>query len=197
MNFLKGYGLFLMKFLGVFCILFYGTEAIIGLSSKDNHYNTFVATYLNYISPLRYALLFSAKTLLTLLNHQVYFRDEFTLAVQGGSGVRMVYSCIGYGVMSFWAAFVFANKGSWKIKACWIAGGCAALYLLNVIRLSLLLIAVNGDWPIPLGWDHHTWFNLVAYALIFTMIYFFDKTSQKKVAQAAVSESNIIANEMV
>jgi len=41
--------------------------------------------------------------------------------------------------------------------------------------VSLLLVAINRKWAMPLGWDHHTWFNIVAYIAIFTMMYFFDK----------------------
>jgi exosortase/archaeosortase family protein len=99
--------------------------------------------------------------------------------MSGGEGVRMVYSCIGYGVMSFWAAFIIANRGSWKKKTAWIAGGLTAIFLINVLRLSLLLLAAQKHWAIPFGWDHHTWFNIVAYSFIFGMIYFYDRSIKK------------------
>lgn len=170
---------YLIKFLGVFCVLFYGTEAIIGFSSPGNHYNAFIANHLNFINPFRRVILSAAKSFLSVFGYETRFADAFTLSKTGGRGVRMVYSCIGYGVLSFWIAFVFANNGSWQKKAVWMFGGCVALCAINVLRISLLLVAINKGWPIPLGWDHHTWFNIVTYALIFAMIYFYDYAAKK------------------
>ncbi len=172
---------YFIKFLGLFGLLFYGTEAIIGLSSPDGLYNPFVAKYLNFIDPFRQFLLLAAGAFVSLFGYRTHLSDAFTLSLDGGSGVRMVYSCIGYGVISFWIAFVFANSGTWKKKAAWMLGGALALCTINILRIGLLLIATNKGWPIPLGWDHHTWFNIVAYALIFAMIFFFDKAGKKRV----------------
>lgn len=126
-----------------------------------------------------------------MLGYPTFFSDKFTLRMTTGEGVRMVYSCIGYGVMSFWAAFVIANKGSWGKKTAWVLCGLSALWIINVLRLSLLLLADRNNWKFPLGWDHHTWFNIVAYACIFGMIYFYDRTGKKN----AVVVSNQNANQ--
>ena len=48
--------------------------------------------------------------------------DKFHLFMKDGTGVNIVFSCVGYGVMSFWGAFVIANKGQWK-KACIVSWG--------------------------------------------------------------------------
>lgn len=53
------------------------------------------------------------------------------------------------------------------------------LWLINVLRISLLLIAFDKHWSIPFNMDHHTLFNIVAYILIFGMIWFFDKQQKK------------------
>lgn len=155
--------------------MYFGTLAIIGLSTPENYYNQFVADYFNFIGPLRTSLLLASHWILSIFGFQTFLSNEFTLSIQGGAGVRMVYSCIGYGVMSFWGAFVFANKGGWQKKLKWILGGWAALWFINVVRVSLLLLATDKNWSIPFGWDHHTWFNIAAYALIFGMIYFYDR----------------------
>lgn len=177
MRFGKPYLHFLIRFFGAFCLLFYGTEAVIGLSSPENHYNALVARYFDFISPLRYALLQSAKIALGWFGYHPFWQDQFTLRLPGGGGVRMVYSCIGYGVMSFWAAFVIANAGSWWKKSFFIISGWLALFAINVGRIALLLVATHNGWFIPLGWDHHTWFNLAAYAMILGMIILYDKAT--------------------
>jgi exosortase/archaeosortase family protein len=171
---------YIIKFLVLFALLFYGTEAIIGLSAPGGAYNAIVARHLNFIDPFRHFQLLAVKYAVSVLGYQTYFRDAFWLSFVGGRGVRMAYDCIGYGLLSFWIAFVFANTGSWKKKSGWIVGGCLALIAINIVRISLLLIATNKGWPIPLGWDHHTWFNIAAYLLIFVMIFFFDRSGKGK-----------------
>lgn len=166
---------YLLRFGGAFCLFYFGTLAVIGLSSPDNYYSRFVDDHLNFIDPLRFSLLWGAKNALSLWGYRSFLKDDFTLMLQSGEGVRMVYSCIGYGVMSFWGAFVIANRGSVKRKGLWVAGGWLALWVINVLRMALLLVAANRGWAIPLGWDHHTWFNVAAYALVFGMIYFYDR----------------------
>ncbi len=96
-------------------------------------------------------------------------------------GVHVVYSCIGYGVMSFWLSFILANQLSLKRKIKWIVGGLLMIWIINVVRISLMLVAVNEKWQSPFNFDNHTWFNIVAYIAIFTMMYFFD-AAQKRVA---------------
>ncbi len=109
--------------------------------------------------------------------------------VDGIGGVNVVYSCLGYGVTSFWIAFVFANRGSWKRKLAWMIGGTLALWFINVLRLSLVMLANNNNWAIPFGWDHHTWFNIFAYVLIFLMIYVYDKNLKKQNQRTAQKDA--------
>lgn len=177
----KEYIFFIIKFIGIFCILYFGTLAVIGLSTPDSYYSSFVDNYLDYVSLLRRSLLHTTKTILSFFGFNTTYRDKYTLMGRHG-GIRMVYTCIGYGVMSFWAAFVFANKGTWKRKIVWIAGGLFALWCINVLRLSFLMVAFEKQWGMPLGWNHHTWFNIVAYLLILVLIYFYDKSSAKHYA---------------
>jgi exosortase/archaeosortase family protein len=89
-------------------------------------------------------------------------------------------SCVGYGVYSFWAAYVIANTGSALKKAVWVSGGILCLWLINVARISMFLVAINQNKTMPLGIDHHTWFTIVAYAFIFGMIYVYDKNNRSK-----------------
>lgn len=173
-------------------MFYFGTLGIIGLSTPDNSYSEFVANYLNFIDPLRSSLLMGAKGFLSLFGFSTFYSDKFTLKLSSGEGVRMVYSCIGYGVMSFWMAFIIANKGSWKKKIVWVTGGLVAVWLINVLRLSLLLLAGKKQWTVPLGLDHHTWFNIVAYTLIFGMIYFYDRSAKK--ASSTFSNQNANQN---
>jgi exosortase/archaeosortase family protein len=82
--------------------------------------------------------------------------------------------CVGYGVMSFWTAFTLASDRSWKMRLAWLAGGLVLLWLINVIRIGLFLVAINKGWPMPFGLDHHTLFNIFAYGAIALMIWRFE-----------------------
>lgn len=169
-----------VRFLGAFCLLFYGTEAVIALSSPENRYSPFVARYLDFVAPYCRFLLAATKGLVALLGIQTGLQKGYMLTVAGGTGIRLAFDCIGYGVLSFWAAFVLANRGTARKKLAWIMGGSALLSAINIVRLSLVLVANNRGWPAPLGWDHHTWFNIVTYLFIFAMIWRFDRTGYKK-----------------
>jgi len=115
-----------------------------------------------------------------LLGYETYQSSPILLRMaDGGGGVQVVYSGQGYGCTKFGIAFVFANTGSWKKKAAWMIGGAAVLYIINVIRISLTLLSNSKKWHFPFGWDNHTWFNVVAYAGIFLMIYFYDKSGKE------------------
>jgi exosortase/archaeosortase family protein len=172
---------YLLKFIICFCILYFGTLAVIGLSVPGGYYSSFVSNYLNYVAWLRFALLFCSKFLLGLFGYHTFIDDIYTLRLVGGYGVHLVYSCTGFGIMSFWAAFIFANKIRWQKKAKWIAAGCIFIFLINVMRISLLVVAVNEKWPNRFGLDNHSLFNIAVYTLIFIMIYQFDKSEQKNI----------------
>ena len=170
---------YLIKFLGSFCILYFGTKMIIGLSAPGGYYSPFVHRYLDYISVLRRSLLLGSRGLLSLFGYHAVIENAYYLKINNGGSVHIVYSCLGYGIISFWLAFIFSNKGNYKRKLIWMLAGCIAICAINITRISMLLLAVNGNWHFPFGLNHHTWFNIAAYACIFGGIYFYDK--QKKI----------------
>lgn len=168
---------YILKFLGIFCILYYGTQAVIALAAPDGKFQSdFVARYFDYVSWIKLSLMRAPAFILSLFGIATHEEPGFILKFNGGRGVIIAYSCVGYGVYSFWIAFVAANKGKiWK-KIKWAVLGVLALWLINVIRITLFITAINKGWPMPLGIDHHTWFNIFAYILIFTMIILYDRS---------------------
>ncbi|MEO9211431.1 MAG: exosortase/archaeosortase family protein [Ginsengibacter sp.] len=162
----------------MFCVLYFGTYAIIGLASPAFYYSPFVDKYLDYVSGLKNTLLYSTAFLLSLFHIPTEILPGFIIKISGGKGVIVAQSCVGIGVYSFWIAFVAANKGSFWRKVKWIFGGLLSLWFINDVRITLFLLAVNKGWPNPLGMDHHTWFNIFAYLLIFVLIWWYDKKSK-------------------
>ncbi|MBS1743293.1 MAG: exosortase/archaeosortase family protein [Bacteroidetes bacterium] len=179
MNLLKDrtFMLFSVKFILIFAVAYYGTVAFIGITSPGKIYSAFADHYLNYPNWLRRTLLFGSKKLLAFLGTDTYSTEDFRLRKTGGRGVFLSYSCIGYGVMSFWIAFVIASTGTFMRKLKWWIGGLMIIWLINIGRIAALLLAIQHDSMEPFGIDHHTLFNIVAYIAIFILIYFFEKRS--------------------
>jgi exosortase/archaeosortase family protein len=171
---------FILKFGLVFCVLYLGSLAIIGLSSPEGYYSPFVATYLDYISGIKNALIFCTRASLHLFGIQTVQGNNFSVGFLNGRSVRIAMNCVGYGVYSFWIAYVVANVVPAGKKIIWAVGGVLLLFIINDIRITLFLTSINKGWPMPLGIDHHTWFNIFAYIAIFVMIYFFEKMLKKR-----------------
>jgi len=135
------------------------------------------------------SLLSATGFILSLFNIQTHTEPGFLIRINGGRGVVIAMDCVGYGVYSFWIAFVAANSGRFWKKARWIFLGVMVLWMINAIRITLFLVAINKGWPMPLGLNHHTWFNIAAYLMIFILIWLYDKSSADKVAKKAENQS--------
>lgn len=172
----KNLWIYLIKFLGVFCVCYFGTLIMIGLAAPGNYYSPFVEKYLDYVSWIKISLLKGTGFLLSLFSIHSHSEPGFLQRINNGRGVIIAMDCVGYGVYSFWIAFVIANKGRFRKKIVWTLLGLLALWFINVIRITLFLLAINKGWPMPLGIDHHTWFNITAYLLIFFLIWLYDRS---------------------
>ena len=180
---------FIIKFLAVFAFLYFGTFFWIGFVAPGGYYSEFAAKHLDYISAIKTSLLFGTKTLLSFFDIQTVEFKNHVIRFVNGKGVRIAYDCVGYGVYSFWIAFVVANKSSFTRKLIWIIIGLFLLWSVNVIRISLFLVSVNKNWKMPLGINHHDWFTIVAYAVIFLMIFAFDKNNNNQKRNKSVSDN--------
>jgi exosortase/archaeosortase family protein len=165
--------MYVVKFLLFFVVLYYFNVAFIGATAPGNTYISFLDKYLNYIDWLRYSILHTSNGITRLFDHNTYVKDPYLLKIYNGPGVQMVYSCIGYGVMSFWVAFVLANKGKWQQKILWALGGCFCIWVINCFRVATLLMAIASKWNVNKYMNHHTMFNIFAYILILVLMYFY------------------------
>lgn len=107
--------------------------------------------------------------------YDTFTMPDYIVRIKNGAGVMIAMGCVGYGVYSFWAAYVLANDGKWIKKLLWVVGGLLLLWIINSIRISLVLLTLQQKKQMPLGIDHHTWFNVVAYLVIFGMIWVYEK----------------------
>ena len=163
--------LFLITFFFLFAVLYFFNVAYIGITSPANYYINFFDKYLNYIDWLRELILRTSNQIVRLAGFNAEIFGEYRLGIKDGPAVSMVYSCIGYGVMSLWVAFIIAHNGKIKQKILWIVIGCISILIINCFRVSLLLIALIKNWNVNGMIEHHTLFNIISYLLIFFLIY--------------------------
>ena len=171
---------FIIIFIVVFLLCYFGALMFTGLAVPGDHYSAAVEKYFNIAAWLRSALILCSKSLLSLFGVATYRADEYVLREVNGRGIRLVYSCLGFGVMSFWTAYIVASLDSLKRKAIWLPVGLLLIFIINVSRISLVLKAANSDRQFPFGWDHHTWFNIIAYIFMLALIFLHERSIGKK-----------------
>jgi exosortase/archaeosortase family protein len=168
--------IFAIRFILGFFLLYGGMHLLTGLTVRGGYYSPFLDKYFDLVSGLRSSLIYGAQTLADALGLEAHRVSERLLKVPGGRGVIVSYSCLGVGVLSFWLALMWALPQNWKRRIIWMIFGSFILWVINVCRIGLFLMAINKGWPMPLGLDHHTWFNIVSYFFIFILLYFFDRS---------------------
>ncbi|HEX6914846.1 MAG TPA: archaeosortase/exosortase family protein [Chitinophagaceae bacterium] len=164
---------FILRFLVFFLGLHYGNELFIGLTAPGGLYVPFLESHLNYVAWIRQSVLYGAKLLSNLMGYPAYIDGPYHLRSVTGPGVQMVYSCIGLGIMSFWAGFVLAHALPWKKKLAWTLAGLVTIWIINCFRVAIILAATVNRWNINRFMDHHDFFNMVAYVFIFILIIVF------------------------
>ena len=168
----------------IFLLLFgalYGTmQLLIGISVPGGRFDwPWISHYFNVPAALRYSLLKGGSIVLDIMNMDTYIFNSYHLRLVDGKGIRMVYSCMGYGIMSFWVAFAWSFCDTWKQGLKWMFIGLAFIWSINVLRIALLIVATNKQWPMPLDIDHHTWFNIVVYLGIGFLMYGYDRSAKR------------------
>ncbi|MBC7508881.1 MAG: hypothetical protein H7320_09055 [Ferruginibacter sp.] len=172
---------FVLVFAGVFAICHYGTLFMTGIAVPGGSYSPFIDTHLDVTAWVRSLLIYSTKFILGIMGIGTFRESEYVLRATSGRGIRLVYGCLGYGVMSFWTAYMAATSAVLKKKIWWFFGGMLLIYIINVLRLSLVLLSEVNGWRFPFGWDHHTWFNITSYLFIFLLIYFYHRFTDKDI----------------
>jgi exosortase/archaeosortase family protein len=158
-----------ITFLVLFVLFYYANIFFFGLTTRHNNYSLFLTEHLNYIAWLRHALLTSSATLLNWLSYSSVASDT-QLLVAGHGRIEMVYTCLGLGVMSFFAAFVIAYPKKIKAKLIFLFTGILVIQILNIFRLMLLALFWTKSKNRII--DHHVIFDVVIYILISVALYY-------------------------
>lgn len=148
-------------------------------SPGGQYYNAFFTEHFNYIQWTRSALIIPATWLIELFGfHTVH--NHMDIMVVAGPYLRVNYSCIGLGVMSFFTAFIIAYPATLKSKIKLFIIGTIMIYMLNVLRIAGLGILLGYFQSQRDNFTyHHEIFNVIVYCCIFALIYFWIKKNNK------------------
>ncbi|WP_316804865.1 exosortase Y [Pedobacter nototheniae] len=156
------------------------------MNPEGKYYNAFIATHLDYIQALKTALIKPAVWIIKLFGFYA-IHNEMDVMVIDGPYLRINYSCLGLGVMSFLAAFVLAFPASWKSTLKMLVIGMVTIYVLNILRIAGLGVLLGFFKSQRNNFTyHHEVFNIIVYVCIFAMLYLwikrnpaFDKNATK------------------
>ena len=173
------------KFLLTFCLLFaafyYFNIFFYGITTEGNYYNAYLANHFNYIAELRILLLKSSAKILNRLGYPAITND-YKMLIAGRGILKLIYSCLGLGLISFFAAFVLAYPKRFVPKTIFLIAGIITIEVLNVLRFVLIAIFYNHENRTIL--DQHTLFSIFIYIVIAVALYFWVK-SDKPMRDAA------------
>jgi exosortase/archaeosortase family protein len=168
---------FLYRFSISFMLLYSFNIAFIGITTKGGYYIANLDNHLNYINYWRTFTIESTGNLLELLGYTV-IESNFSLRVLQHSGFKLIYSCMGYGMMSLLAAFVLSYPSPLLKKAILLLTGLILIQGLNILRLMFLSLAENTT---TLAFSyHHLIYNTCIYFILLTLIYVWTRISKAK-----------------
>jgi exosortase/archaeosortase family protein len=149
------------------------------MSEDGRYYNAFIAQHFDYIQGLKTALIKPAVWIIKLFGFYA-IHNQMDVMVVNGPYLRINYSCLGLGVMSFLAAFVLAFPASWKSTIKMLVIGLITIYILNVCRIAGLGL-LFGFFQSQRNYFeyHHEIFNVIVYIIIFIMLYIWIRRNTK------------------
>jgi exosortase/archaeosortase family protein len=160
---------FIVSFPVLFLVIYYFNIAFIGLTTTDGYYIENLDQHLNYIKAWRDFNITGTASILRALGYEVT-TQPFRLHVTGKSGFILVYSCLGYGVLSIYAAFILAYPRPLRNKFVFLFIGVLGFQMLNMLRLSLIALFWKPS-PLFLNLNAHELFNVITYGLILLASY--------------------------
>ncbi len=172
--------LFFFRFILMFLILYFFFFFYWGLTGVGGRiYSDFLAHHANLIKGFSHLLTKIASVLLNTFGYETIMRDSNTLRIGSSRGVAVNPSCLGWGVISFWLAFVYANEGNVIHKTKWMLAGFLTITGINTIRIALIVLANHLNWGVITHLDHHQTFNIASYGCVFVLMFFYVKVQKK------------------
>lgn len=160
---------FIVLLIGIYLLLYYFCIFWISLCSEGGLYWEFAEKHLDFIKWYREFLIAGSEFIAKILGLRT-ISNSTEMRVIGRGGIRIVYSCIGYGMLSLLVALAISTPyKSIKERMIFMISSIVIFTLLNMLRL--FLVAYYTVESRRLSVDHHDIFNGICYLLICTYMY--------------------------
>lgn len=172
---------FVLRFVLVYLVLVCINMVVIGINAEGGalySQSELLSSRLNYVDAVREVTLVASIKLATLFGLKLKLHGEHLLLAASGSGIRMVYSCIGLDVYAFWIAFTATFPMRIFHRIAMLIMGVSLIFVLNVSRVVLLA----AGWGRFKYWfiDAHLVFNIVVYGILIGVAFSFIKLMSHK-----------------
>lgn len=165
---------FFARFIGLLLLFYFLNLFFVKVANpRSDYYNEFLSKNFHYGSWMRTSILETSNMMTKTMGMDTYLQDSKTIRVRDGRALLMARQCLGLEIIGFWLAFILAHSIGWKRKFVWSFVGIASIWMINCLRVAVLLYAKQNKWQIVNNIDPHDMFNYVAYALVIALIYFF------------------------
>ncbi|OAQ38584.1 hypothetical protein A5893_14315 [Pedobacter psychrophilus] len=172
---------FLILVLGYF-IFSYFIIFWIGLCAKGGIYWAFADEHLNFIKVYRHFLIGGAGLICDTFG-LTYLTNDTAIRIIGYGGIKIVYSCLGYGIISIIISLALAVPNQKiKLRILFLIIGTVAFSLLNMIRL--FVVSYYAHLAKRLSIDHHLIFNAFCYLLILIGMYWWIRKAESSKLKA-------------
>jgi exosortase/archaeosortase family protein len=133
---------------------------------------------LNVYAAAADTIIYPSKWLLNFLGYPTVILER-TISIPGFRGIIIHAPCLGFNVFSIFIALIIAypvKAKFWK-KTWFILSGLILIHLLNILRVSALVILNRYSFRITY---HHELFNLFIYGFVFGAFYMWIHYDSKK-----------------
>jgi exosortase/archaeosortase family protein len=153
------------------------------MNEGSRFYNAYISNHFDYIQGLKTALIVPAVWIIKLFGFYA-IHNEMDVLVVAGPHLRINYSCLGLGVMSFLAAFVIAFPAKLKSKIKLLVLGLIMIYILNMLRIVALGVLLGFFESQRDNFTyHHEVFNILVYIILFIVLYYWIKKNSTPIVK--------------
>lgn len=178
----------ILRFILVYALLTGWFYCFIGVTSPGGKvYSAFLDDYLNIPRWLTWFISKSSLGALKLAGFKVYQRAPNNVTIIGSRGVSIIWACLGFGVMSFWTAFVTAHTARWQYNLKWCLSGIAIITALNILRIILIALGNHYHWVAFNTIEPHQAFTIASYVVLFLMVVWFTRHFRRSVKDNALA----------
>jgi exosortase family protein XrtF len=109
-----------------------------------------------------------SKLFLNLLGYKIYFLHERQIFIEHANGIFIGDPCNGLNLFALFSGFIIAYPGALKSKLFYIPAGILFIHLVNVLRISFLLL-LQLKAPEYMEFNHTYTFTILIYGCIFLL----------------------------